>query len=219
MGKPLMGRPNPKEPLIKGQGSNAKKFESNEPATQKGEKTAMSKPRVPTVQDAFKVYKELKSKNCESAADKIKENAIRNIASVPRKPKAIYVDTNTGNKNDLVSSGLVPRYRNKTEYGEVPDYIKKRKIEVESAQEAYDQYFQEQMEKNKLKQLTTAEHNNLLFSLKSSWESLHHKYQGLSVVTDTAPKKFRKEKLENQMSLIEKDIELLERNACILIDN
>ena len=52
----------------------------------------------------------------------------------------------------------------------------------------------------------------LLAGLKANWEDLHHQYQGLSVITDTAPKKARKERMEAEMKQLEKDIELLERH-------
>jgi len=33
--------------------------------------------------------------------------------------------------------------------------------------------------------------DEILAGLKKNWEQLHHQYQGLSVVTDTVPKKAR----------------------------
>ncbi len=56
-------------------------------------------------------------------------------------------------------------------------------------------------------------------ALKKNWDELHHQYQGLSVVTDTAPKKYRKERLEQEMKQLEKDIELIERHKTIYIAN
>ena len=57
----------------------------------------------------------------------------------------------------------------------------------------------------------------LLAGLKGNWEELHHQYQGLSVITDTAPKKARKERMEAEMKQLEKDIELLERHQRLYI--
>lgn len=57
----------------------------------------------------------------------------------------------------------------------------------------------------------------LLAGLKANWEDLHHQYQGLSVITDTAPKKARKERMEAEMKQLEKDIELLERHHRLYI--
>jgi hypothetical protein len=55
--------------------------------------------------------------------------------------------------------------------------------------------------------------------LKTNWEELHHQYQGLSVVTDTAPKKARKESLEAQMKQLERDIETMEKHKVIYISS
>ena len=53
--------------------------------------------------------------------------------------------------------------------------------------------------------------------MKKNWEELHHQYQGLSVITDTAPKKARKERMEAEMKQLEKDIELIERHRKLYI--
>lgn len=50
-----------------------------------------------------------------------------------------------------------------------------------------------------------------------NWEELHHQYQGLSVVTDTAPKKARKERMEAEMKQLERDIETIEKHKIIYI--
>ena len=57
----------------------------------------------------------------------------------------------------------------------------------------------------------------LLGGLKANWEDLHHQYQGLSVITDTAPKKARKERMEAEMKQLEKDIEMIERHQRLYI--
>ena len=62
-----------------------------------------------------------------------------------------------------------------------------------------------------------ASREELLTGLKKNWEVLHHQYQGLSVVTDTAPKKARKERMEAEMKQLERDIELIERHKVILV--
>ena len=58
---------------------------------------------------------------------------------------------------------------------------------------------------------------SIINGLKANWEELHHQYQGLSVVTDTAPKKARKESLEAQMKQLERDIETTEKHKIIYI--
>ena len=57
----------------------------------------------------------------------------------------------------------------------------------------------------------------ILAGLKKNWEEVHHQYQGLSVVADTAPKKARKERMEAEMKQLEKDIEMIEKHKVIYI--
>ena len=70
-----------------------------------------------------------------------------------------------------------------------------------------------------MKCLTNEERNMILHGLKENWEMLHHEYQGLSVVTDTAPKKNRKERMEAEMKELERDIEMMEKHPVIYLAN
>lgn len=149
----------------------------------------------------------------------INTNAEESIMSVPRKPVPKYVDTRKGDSNMLERSGLVPKYISKTDYGQMPDYLKKRNEEVAQAQEEYDAYVRERMRQGAMKQLTDEERNEIIGGLKQNWEELHHQYQGLSVVTDTLPKKNRKERMEAEMKQLERDIELIEKHKVIYIGN
>ena len=47
----------------------------------------------------------------------------------------------------------------------------------------------------------------------------HSNLWGLSVVTDTAPKKNRKERMESKMKQLERDIETIEKHKIIYIAN
>ena len=105
------------------------------------------------------------------------------------------------------------------EYGEVPQYLTKRKDEIERAQQEYDNYVAEHFRRGAMQSLTDGERQEILDGLKTNWEKLHHKYQGLSVVTDTAPKKNRKERMEAEMKQLERDIELIEKHKIIYIAN
>lgn len=60
--------------------------------------------------------------------------------------------------------------------------------------------------------------HDIFQGLKKNWEELHHQYQGLSVVTDTAPKKNRKERMEAEMKQLERDIEMIEKHDAIFIE-
>jgi len=149
----------------------------------------------------------------------ISSNAVENIMSVPKKPAANFADTKHGATHPLDPSGLTPKYIKRKDYGKTPVYLTKRKDEVERAQQEYDQYIQESMKRGAMKFLSDNERQNIIAGLKSNWEEIHHQYQGLSVVTDTAPKKNRKERMEAEMNQLEKDIELLEKHPKIYIAN
>ena len=53
--------------------------------------------------------------------------------------------------------------------------------------------------------------------LRTNWSDLHHSYQKLSLLTDTLPKKLRREQMEAQMDTIERFVALLEAHAVIII--
>ncbi|CAB1349609.1 unnamed protein product [Coregonus sp. 'balchen'] len=115
--------------------------------------------------------------------------------AVPRKPQPIYADTKTGNKQLLENSGLVPKYIKKNDFGKTPEYLQQR-AEVRRPQDKYESY-----------------------GMKKNWGELHHQYQELSVVMDTTPKKYCKERLELEMKQLERDIDLIERYKTIYIAN
>lgn len=90
---------------------------------------------------------------------------------------------------------------------------------MKRAQDEYDQYVTESFKRGALRQLTEQERAAILDGLKANWEDIQDQYQGLSVVTDTIPKKCKKERLEAQMKQLEKDIELFEKHKIIYIGN
>lgn len=147
----------------------------------------------------------------------ITTNAVENIMSIPKKPEKKYADTKHGATHQLDPSGLTPKYRNKKDFGKKPEYLEKRKKEMEHAQIEYDAYIRERFRQGAMKQLSEDERQSVIDGLKKNWEELHHQYQGLSVVTDTAPKKARKESLEAQMKQLERDIETMEKHKVIYI--
>jgi ribosome recycling factor len=87
------------------------------------------------------------------------------------------------------------------------------------AQEEYDAYIAEHFRRGAMRHLTADERQAILQGLKKNWEEIHEQYQGISVVTDTAPKKNRKERMEAEMKQLERDIETVERHSVIYIAN
>ena len=75
----------------------------------------------------------------------------------------------------------------------------------------------EYFKKGAMRTMSDEERDAILKGLKQNWDDLHHKFQCLSVITDTIPKRIKKEKLENEMKLLEKDIDLLQRHQLIYI--
>jgi hypothetical protein len=75
----------------------------------------------------------------------------------------------------------------------------------------------EYFKKGALRSMSEQERASILDGLKRNWDELHQQYQSLSVVIDTIPKRMKKEKLENEMKTLEKDIELLQRHQLIYI--
>jgi len=172
----------------------------------------MKKPSVPRVDD--KPIMGLKTNK-----NFINQNAVENIMSTAKKPAKKYADTRNGDKFPLEPSGLEPHFLHKKEYGQVPEYLTKRNEEIARAQDEYDNYVQEHFKRGAMQSLSECERGDILNGLKTNWENLHHEYQGLSVVTDTAPKKNRKERMEAEMKQLERDIELIEKHKVIYIAN
>lgn len=149
----------------------------------------------------------------------ITTNAVQNITSVPKRPEKVFVDTKNGDKNYLTPSGLEPVYIHKKEYGSTPQYLTKRQEEMKRAQEEYNAYVAEHFRRGAMQQLSEAERQHILNGLEKNWEEIHDQYQGLSVVTDTAPKKNRKERMESEMKQLERDIEEIKKHKVIYISN
>ncbi|XP_073532610.1 enkurin [Phyllobates terribilis] len=149
----------------------------------------------------------------------ITTNVAEAVMAVPRKPQPIYVDTKKGDKHLLETSGLVPKYIKKKDYGSTPEYLAKRNEEVRKAQEEYDAYVKERLRMGAMKKLSEEERQSVIEGMKKNWDQFHHEYQGLSVVIDTVPKKAHKERLEAEMRQLERDIEMIERHKIIYIAN
>jgi hypothetical protein len=105
------------------------------------------------------------------------------------------------------------------DYGETPQYVVRRKDEMQKAQDEYDAYVAEHFRRGAMRQVTAEERQALIDGLKDNWEQLHSDFLQLSVVIDTIPKKHRKERLEAEMKQLERDVELLETHPIIYIAN
>ncbi|NXP45573.1 ENKUR protein, partial [Heliornis fulica] len=155
----------------------------------------------------------------QSEKNFINANAVAAITELPKKPQPICVDRRQGDKYLLETSGLVPKYIKKKDYGVTPKYLRQRNEEMKKAQKEYEASILEHLEKKAMKRLSDEERTSLLQGLKKNWEEVCRAFQCLPVQIDTISKKMYKEKLELQMKQLEHDIEVIEKHKVIYIAN
>lgn len=157
----------------------------------------VKKPPVPTLAD--KPIMGLKSDK-----NYITSNAVDSILMAPRKKKIQEKD-----------------YLHKKDYGKVPEYLKKLKIEIENEYKSIRemQIRNEEEEAKKKKVLTDEEIETLRQGLIKKLEQLKYSYGQI-----THKKKFdtlvclrKKEGLEKEMEIIEKDLQKL-NNKKVIVD-
>ncbi|CAF2377442.1 unnamed protein product [Rotaria sp. Silwood2] len=168
------------------------------------------KPPVPSIRDVPKM-------GARTEKNFIQTNALDVVMTVPRKPERNVVDDRFGDKFPVDPSGLAPKYIFKKNFGEVPVYIKSRREEMEKAKQEYQTYVSDYFRRGAMREMDDNERQTIIDGLKKQWEDVHHEYQTLSVIIDTIPKRQHKERLEHQMQLLEKDIDLLEKHQVIYI--
>nr|CAH7734636.1 unnamed protein product [Callosobruchus chinensis] len=112
-----------------------------------------------------------------------------------KEPDPRTVIDNRGKSIEMHKAGLEPVYIKATTFGRTPQVsgevhghqgkqnIKKKKDST-GVQQPLCRY------------ITRDQREKLLNGLKQNWEELQKIYQGLPILTDTIPKKFRKSKLE-----------------------
>ncbi|NXG75374.1 ENKUR protein, partial [Baryphthengus martii] len=207
MGPAKVTVPSPKDFLLK---------HSKEPKlpARKKEQDSKKPPALPVPQRTDHPVMEIQSKK-----NFVKANAVAAMTELPKKPQPIYVDRRQGDKHLLETSGLVPKYIKKKDYGVTPKYVTRRKEEMKRAQEEYEARILEHLKKGAMKQLSDEERRSLLQALKKNWEEVYRQFQGLSVQIDTIPKRLHKEKLESQMRQLEHDIEVIEKHKVIYTAN
>ena len=88
---------------------------------------------------------------------------------------------------------------------------------MEKAKQEYQNYVSDYFRRGAMREMTDQERQTIIDGLKQQWEDVHHDFQTLSVIIDTVPKRIHKERLEHQMQLLEKDINLLEKHQVIYI--
>ncbi|XP_024136275.1 enkurin isoform X1 [Oryzias melastigma] len=155
-----------------------------------------------------------------------KRGFIKPAATVPVKPTPVSVDSKKGHKQLLETSGLVPKYVMKKDYGEIPAYLQRRSEAEGLAQEEHARLQKEQDGQEAMQQLTEEErqaalqdslHVSLLQGLKRKWDALHKEYQCLPLIIETLSQRAFKKSLEDAMKQLDENILLLERFPTIYV--
>lgn len=134
-------------------------------------------------------------------------NAVEAILQVPR----------------VIEQGEL-NYFKKEDFGKIPAYLVGVKEEIRRENEMISKYVKEQMgeieeEPEQFEELTDEERNELICALKEKWANVNANYQKIThlVQLDTTGQIRRKETLEKELDVIEKDIEKLQKPGPILI--
>mmetsp|Transcript_20632 Transcript_20632/g.24784 ORF Transcript_20632/g.24784 Transcript_20632/m.24784 type:complete len:248 (-) Transcript_20632:561-1304(-) len=141
-----------------------------------------------------------------SAKNFVTSNAVENILAEPKRgPEA------------------AARATSKPDYGKVPGYLKtvKKKIEHEKqVVEEFNYRLQQQAQQSmaSVRKMEEGERMDLINSLKAKWQQINESYQKMTFTLDTPAKRSRKEKYEEQLVQIEKDIEMLSRRTVMIAD-
>jgi len=112
-------------------------------------------------------------------------------------------------------------YLKKEDYGKVPQYLHQVKQDIQSELDyikgLHDQ--DSQARAPPVQPINEEERLKILEGLKAQWEAVNTQYQGLTHITilESEGLRYRKEKYEAELSLLERDIERLSKNH-IMVD-
>ncbi|CAL1687858.1 unnamed protein product [Lasius platythorax] len=151
----------------------------------------------------------------------VEQNILRVKRSYPAEPKQRFVDTRYGNTHDLKSSGLLPIYVNKKNYGKVPKFVvvdTKADVSVETEVIKQRDFNGDKTSKiSSCRYIDREERRKLLDGMKKKWEEAMRQFQGLPFLADTLPKAQKKAKMERELQQLEKDIAIIEQHPHIYV--
>ncbi|XP_029667386.1 enkurin [Formica exsecta] len=151
----------------------------------------------------------------------VKRNIFRVKRSYPAEPKQRFVDTRYGNTHDLKSSGLLPIYVHKKNYGKIPKFIAvdtKADVSVETETIKQHDFDEDKMSKiSSCRYIDKEERRILLDGMKKKWEETMRQFQKLPFLSDTLPKAQKKAKMERELQQLEKDIATIEQHPHIYV--
>jgi hypothetical protein len=109
----------------------------------------------------------------------------------------------------------------KPDYGQVPRYLSKVKEQVameKSFIEEQTRLAEQQAAAGSLRKMSDDERSRLIVDLKNKWGRVNEAYQKLPFTLDTPMRRMRKEKLETELTQLEKDIESLTKKHVLVAD-
>eukprot|EP00762_Andalucia_godoyi_P007988 ANDGO_03486.mRNA.1 hypothetical protein (macronuclear) len=149
------------------------------------------------------------------------ENAVDAILS---KPSAIAAGKrSSSNRKKFDDDGV--DWTRKKDYGQPPEYLASVKADVEREYEMVRKMHADRarrMEEHKnggMRLMTDDEKNALLDGLKNRWEEVMRHFQTISFTMHTASQKSAKDKDEQELKFLEKEIEKLARPQVWIVDN
>jgi len=155
-----------------------------------------------------------------TSRDYVKTNRHEATRVPVRKVTEAYVDkpAGTGGRFATETSGLKPVHSKSKSYGKVPTYLTKRKQDIQAEAQERARMHQVPTQSSSMRPMSEEERAAILAGLKTNWETLHREYQGLSMFTDTIPKKTKRNNMEAQLNQLEADINRFERHKIIYVD-
>mmetsp|Transcript_7796 Transcript_7796/g.25902 ORF Transcript_7796/g.25902 Transcript_7796/m.25902 type:complete len:242 (-) Transcript_7796:43-768(-) len=139
-----------------------------------------------------------------SSKNFVTSNAVENILSTPSKV--------------AVPEVLATQ---KAGFGKTPGYLKKVKSQI-AAEKAYIEEQTRAAEQaaatGSMRKMSDEERDILVTELKLKWQRVNEAYQKLPFTLDTPMRRMRKEKYEEELTQLEKDIETLSRKTVIITE-
>jgi hypothetical protein len=112
----------------------------------------------------------------------------------------------------------------RADFGKVPGYLKTVRKQIDHEKAIVAEFNnrmaqQTQQASSTVKKMSEDERQDLIVALKARWKHVNAAYQKLSFTLDTPAKRTRKEKYEEQLVQIEKDIETLSRRVVLVAED
>lgn len=136
-------------------------------------------------------------------------NAVDNILAAPRKNPPVAT----------IKEGAVAQH---SAYGKTPKYLQKTKQKLAEEQQLVAEYHkraEEQAGGQRMREMTTAEREEMVSRLKQKWENTHKQYLAMTFSLDTITKVQRKEALEAELEQLEKAIAKMSKKLIYVYDD